>query len=36
MAERQKMESGSEPQPMENIGGGAGIWPACGPEKGTI
>jgi len=36
MAERRKMESGSEPQPMENIGGGARIRPVCGPEKDTI
>jgi hypothetical protein len=23
-------------QVMRIIGGGAGIWPACGPERGTI
>jgi len=26
----------AEIQVLEKIGGGAGIWAACGPEKGTI
>ncbi|MCJ7785004.1 MAG: hypothetical protein MUP41_13810 [Desulfobacterales bacterium] len=26
----------AEIQVLEKIGGGARIWPACGPEKGTI